>query len=82
MATAHLMSENIIALKAHVAELEPLAEIAWGIIANANGGDWDTAHADWRAAAMRWRDRYFVCLEASPLNARADAIENAGKGGE
>ena len=41
-----------------VVELEELAELAWGIIANANGGDWDKANTDWREAAERWRDRY------------------------
>lgn len=33
-------------------------EIAWGIIANAFGGDWSKASADWRGAAERWRDEW------------------------
>ena len=32
-------------------------ESAWGIIANAYGGDWDTAPPEWRKAAERWRDK-------------------------
>jgi hypothetical protein len=37
-----------------------LLEAAWGIIANAHGGDWDAAPPEWRAAAERWRDDYFA----------------------
>lgn len=35
-----------------------LLEEAFGIIANAYGGDWTTASDEWRAAAERWRDRW------------------------
>ena len=31
-------------------------ELAWGLIANAHGGDWDSAPAHWKKAAERWRD--------------------------
>jgi len=31
-------------------------ELAWGIIANAYGGDWDKASPDWKEAAEKWRD--------------------------
>ena len=31
-------------------------ELAWGLIANAYGGDWDSAPTDWKEAAERWRD--------------------------
>jgi len=38
---------------------DELLEAAWGIIANAYGGDWDKAqHPDWKQAAERWRDNY------------------------
>ena len=40
------------------AEQVDLLQIAWGIIANANGGDWDNAAPEWKAAAERWRDKY------------------------
>lgn len=31
-------------------------ELAWGIIANAGGGDWTRESPEWQAAAARWRD--------------------------
>ena len=34
-------------------------ELAWGLIANAYGGDWDSAPEDWRKAAIRWRDEHW-----------------------
>jgi len=46
----------------HEALLDDLLELAWGIIANANGGDWDKATPEWHDAAERWRDRYFAIL--------------------
>lgn len=39
-----------------------LAEAAWGIIANAYGGNWDLATPDWRDAAERWREEYHASL--------------------
>lgn len=41
-----------------------LAEVAWGVIANANNGDWDSAAPTWRVAAERWRTEYFRTLDA------------------
>ena len=41
-----------------------LLETAWGIIANANEGDWDKATPEWRRAAERWRDEWFATLPA------------------
>ena len=35
-----------------------LLEAAWGLIANASGGDWSKADPEWRDAARRWRDKY------------------------
>jgi hypothetical protein len=32
-------------------------ELAWGIIANAAGGDWTKESKEWQDAAARWRDR-------------------------
>jgi hypothetical protein len=31
-------------------------DAAWGIIANASGGDWSKQREDWVQAAARWRD--------------------------
>lgn len=33
-------------------------ELAWGIIANAYGGNWNDAPTEWRAAAEWWREEY------------------------
>lgn len=37
-----------------------LKEEAWGLIANAYGGDWELASeaSGWKKAAERWRDKY------------------------
>ena len=39
-------------------ERDELLELAWGLIANAGGGDWDTQSEEWRGAAARWRDEW------------------------
>ena len=49
----------------HTEEVEDrdLLEVAWGIIANAYGGDWDLAqNKDWKPAAEEWRDNYHKTL--------------------
>lgn len=35
-----------------------LIEQAWGIIANAGGGNWELETKEWQTAADQWRDRY------------------------
>lgn len=40
-----------------------LLETAWGIIANAGGGNWETQSAEWRTAAEGWRDGYHDVLD-------------------
>ena len=47
--------------------LEELLNLAWGLIANAYGGDWDLASesSGWKAAAERWRDAYHQTLPSS-----------------
>ena len=45
-------------------DLRDMLETAWGIIANANGGDWETASQDWQDAAARFRDAYHETLRA------------------
>lgn len=47
-----------------------LLHTAWGIIANVHGGDWDKAPANWRDAAVRWRNDYNKHLSAE-IRARA-----------
>lgn len=39
-----------------------LLELAWGLIANKGGGDWDRESEEWREAATRWRDKYHAVL--------------------
>jgi hypothetical protein len=34
-------------------------ELAWGLIANAYGGNWKLASPEWRGAAERWRDEHW-----------------------
>lgn len=46
---------------------EPLLdelELAWGIIANAGGGDWTRETPDWQKAAAAWRDRVMPAVGA------------------
>lgn len=42
--------------------LEDELEAAWGLIANAGGGDWQKESLEWREAAIRWRDRYHALV--------------------
>ena len=44
---------------------------AWGIIANAYGGDWTLASQEWQEAAARWRDTYL----SGPSERAADSEE-------
>ena len=39
-------------------EQNELLDLAWGLIANAGGGDWDNESDECKQAAERWRDRY------------------------
>ena len=47
-------------------QLKDLLETAWGIIANANGGNWDIAPKEWKEAAEKWRDEYHKTLSNPP----------------
>lgn len=44
---------------------DSMLEAAWGLIANANEGDWSKAHPEWRAAAEHWRDAYHCTLRGA-----------------
>jgi hypothetical protein len=39
-------------------------EYAWGIIANAGGGDWNNETEEWTEAANRWRHTWHLILDA------------------
>lgn len=41
-----------------------MLEAAWGIIANAGGGNWKLETPEWQEAASRWRDEYHRTLDA------------------
>lgn len=59
-----------------VAELNELLELAWGIIANANGGDWSRATHEWQGAAVRWRDRYHAWIGVGAMRGLdSDTVE-------
>jgi len=45
---------------------EEFTEAAWGLIANAYGGNWGDAPDAWRGAAERWRDEYIAGANAHP----------------
>lgn len=45
-------------------------ELAWGIIANAGGGNWGKETPEWQDAAVRWRDTYLPQMGAK-LSVRA-----------
>ena len=56
------------------AELLDLLDSAWGVIANAYGGEWDTAHPNWVKAAYLWRDSYTRILKKSSLEIQEEPI--------
>lgn len=50
------------------AQPDDLLYTAWGLIANAAGGDWDEADRlspGWKAAAVRWRDAWHATFPVS-----------------
>ncbi len=55
---AKAVAKVIESLLERIIQLELSEELAWGLIANAYGGDWDQASLDWKMAAERWRDSY------------------------
>ena len=56
--TYELMTEKLIKAWSAHGELLDLLSDAWGIIANAGGGDWTTQTKQWQRAATQWRDDY------------------------
>lgn len=46
-------------MQERIKRLEKCTQIAWGIIANVDSGSWGEQRADWREAAIRWRDEQF-----------------------
>lgn len=59
--------------------MENAIEVAWGIIANAHGGDWSKASPEWRQAAERWRDEYVTgCLPVVTTDLRGGFVGTDG----
>lgn len=58
--------------KKEIDRLQASEELAWGLIANAYGGDWDLASeaSGWKAAAELWRDKYHDNLPLIPGDAK------------
>lgn len=84
------LKAEVTALKAREALLMDVVMNAWGVIANAGGGDWTTETPTWQQVAARWRDEQFHPLVLKPSGAsswlkehdaevRRAAIEEAAK---
>jgi hypothetical protein len=59
------LQSECIELEGKILALQDLAESAWGVIANAYGGDWELAqNPDWKPAAERWREEYHSSLNS------------------
>jgi len=59
--TCESITMNTVLAEALADRIEPLLDMmddAWGLIANANNGDWETAPCSWKDAAIRFRDKY------------------------
>lgn len=54
-------------------EMRDALDTAWGIIANAGGGDWMKETQEWRTAATEWRNRVL------PNLARGRMFRDQGK---
>jgi hypothetical protein len=50
---------EIAQLKAKVKHFEAALEMAWVVIANVSGGDWEKQSSDWQTAVTKWRDEQF-----------------------
>lgn len=60
--------------RAVILDAEPngdLLDSAWGIIANAGGGNWDLEKPEWKAAAERWREEYHKTFPSHGAEAAA-----------
>ena len=59
-------------------------ELAWGLLANAYGGDWNMASkaSGWKDAAERWRDRYHAILDERRVGEIPDLEAGLEDGGD
>lgn len=68
------LKERLDTLEAENKALRDCIETAWGIIANAGGGNWNTQTPEWREAAESWRDKQFhpIMKDVSALRANVE----------
>jgi len=55
-------------------------ELAWGLIANAYVGDWESAPSNWHDAAIRWRDEQWHPILHDAIQGQSDAPERVSEG--
>ena len=58
----HLTDHEKTILQSKLDGLWEAVELAWGLIANAGGGNWSKETPDWQEAAARWRDEHWHLL--------------------
>ena len=70
--------------KREIERLRESEELAWGLIANAYGGDWELASeaSGWKIAAERWRDAYHATLPSSLSEDDNDEVDSEAKEAE
>src|SRR4051812_31304096 len=62
-------------LDAATAKLRETLELAWGIIANAGGGDWSKESDEWVKTAVAWRERVMPQLAHQQPSAPTADVE-------
>lgn len=61
------ISQRVRELEAREEEAKVALDIAWGVIANASGGDWSKETKEWRECAAFWRDHHWLkCPPSTP----------------
>ena len=58
------IEDFIISDKAKIEALEHKLDLAWGIIANAGGGNWKNETKEWQEAATKWSASHYGNPEA------------------
>jgi len=66
---------------AEIATLMDGMEEAWGIIANAGGGNWETQTKEWQEAAANWRDEEWHTAIARNVRRRQAGPTTGGVSG-
>lgn len=58
---------------------DDLLEMAWTIIANAHGGNWELGNDDWIEAAVKWRKSYFSYIRSDVVDQQWDRTASTSK---